>query len=771
MSELIGKVLDGRYRIESQLGTGGMGVIFRAYDQDRERDVAIKLMHDQLANKGKFRDRFLREAQLVSTFDHSNIVRILNFNPTPESLYIVMELITGGSLRDHLNKIPPVQRRLEYDDAIRLMRDIARALQYAHERNMVHRDVKPENILLKPRNGNGDGIRSYQGMLTDFGLAKLLNELDAKLSERPIGTFPYMAPEQCRADRIDHRTDMYGFGIVLYEITVGNLPFRPQNIYEALQQHENELVPPPHERHADFPPALERLILRCLAKKPNDRFQQTKDLVRALSEIDLSQQVVVTQQGEAFSTAVEESDPSEENLATNPEASAQAVDENLATNPESSAQVVDENIATNPESASQSVEIPAIGSPIVPAPSPTIDSEEVKTNPEADVAPAEAVPEVSNYQVIAEPPDRAVAPTPSPTATVDQLHPTQQDTILVQQAGHEPRVITITQPTLSIGRSPECDIIVDDPHISRLHAQLERTADGSYWVRDLVATNTSKLGGVNLVAERPTEWVYGEKLRMGETVLQLHHGAASSVVGKTMTQEQFVASLIGTSPDSSYRSSVLSAGDLQQVIKIVLAPANTKIRPEQPVTINVELFNASHHEEQLKLDIRGVPNRWATLADERIDLKQGQTANTQIEFLVPRQWTSRASRHNYTLRVRSLVHQLEVGKINGVLHVEPFYEFDTELRPTRLENRGTLRLTIQNLGNVRDEYLIHAHNREDALRFDYPQHPVPVDAGQSDVVEIHVDVRPTALVHGAKWFPIELTVTNSHQQLRSVRGN
>ena len=102
----------------------------------------------------------------------------------------------------------------------------------------------------------------------------------------------------------------------------------------------------------------------------------------------------------------------------------------------------------------------------MPAPSPSIHSEEVKTNPEADFAPAEAVPEVSNYQVIAEPQDRTVAPTPSPTSTVDQLHPTQQDTILVQQAGHEPRVITITQPTLSIGRSPECDIIVDDPHIS-----------------------------------------------------------------------------------------------------------------------------------------------------------------------------------------------------------------------------------------------------------------------------------------------------------------
>lgn len=285
MSSLIGQTLD-HYRIDREIGQGGMGLIYQATDLQLQRPVAIKVMHSNLATHQQFRQRFTQEARAASSLEnHPHIVRVLDFNPT--HLYIVMELITGGSLRDYLNRMAPMAVLVSFTESLELVGQIADALDYAHQHGMTHRDVKPENILLKP-NASPQGRLPYQAMLTDFGLAKLSESVAFSLTgAKPMGTFPYMAPEFFQALPVDGRADIYALGVVLYEMTVGRLPFKPQNVMEAYRMHTSESAPPPSTFRPEYPKALSQVVMKCLAKRPDDRYDTAKKLVNVLRRLQL----------------------------------------------------------------------------------------------------------------------------------------------------------------------------------------------------------------------------------------------------------------------------------------------------------------------------------------------------------------------------------------------------------------------------------------------------------------------------------------------------
>lgn len=281
---LLGKTFQ-YYRMDRFLGQGGMAAVYQATDLRLQRPVAIKVMHPQYAAQDLFRQRFMQEARAIAALDHANIVRVLSFDSLDGELFIVMELVTGGSLREYIKTAQESGRFLDLSEVLELGIQMADALHYAHQQGLIHRDIKPDNVVLRPVNGTES---KYQPILTDFGLAKLAESGDIYATDQPIGTYPYMSPEQCLAERIDHRSDIYGLGVMLYELTTLHLPYTPRSIAEAVRMHTRDPLVKPSEHRPKLNPAVERVILRCLAKDVKDRFQNAAEVARAFREIQQS---------------------------------------------------------------------------------------------------------------------------------------------------------------------------------------------------------------------------------------------------------------------------------------------------------------------------------------------------------------------------------------------------------------------------------------------------------------------------------------------------
>lgn len=272
MATLVGKTI-GRYQVVEELGQGGMATVYKAMDTRLEREVAIKLIRKSAFSPEALRrvlERFEREAKSLARLSHANIVKVFDFGKFEGSPFLVLEYLPGGTLRDALG------RALPWRTAIQLLLPVARALHYAHQNGIIHRDVKPSNILLRE---NGEP------MLTDFGIAKLLAADDSHTltaSGVGIGTPMYMPPEQGMGKKIDARADVYALGIVLYELITVHKPYQADTPMEMVLKQMNEPLPRPTQFVPDLPEAVEAVLIKALGRQPEDRFESMEGFVRAL---------------------------------------------------------------------------------------------------------------------------------------------------------------------------------------------------------------------------------------------------------------------------------------------------------------------------------------------------------------------------------------------------------------------------------------------------------------------------------------------------------
>ncbi len=286
MLQLVGQTLN-RYRIVSLLGEGGMGAVFKAHDLALERDVAIKVLFSHFAGHANFQEHFLQEARTAAKLDHSNIVQVHDFGQDGEYLYIVMKFIPGDDLEKMLRNLRSNGKWIQVYEACVLIQQVSNALDYAHRQGVLHRDIKPGNIMIEPELS---GILPYHPVITDLGLAKLAD--GGIITQEPIsmGTPAYMSPEQALGVPADFRADIYSLGVLLFELTTGRLPFPARTLAEAIQYHSNTPVPFPASIHPDIPAELEKIILRCMEKQPANRFSNAAELSAALQ--DLSQSLI-----------------------------------------------------------------------------------------------------------------------------------------------------------------------------------------------------------------------------------------------------------------------------------------------------------------------------------------------------------------------------------------------------------------------------------------------------------------------------------------------
>src|SRR5919201_1480836 len=261
---LIGTVFDGRYRIVRKLGAGGMADVYLAEDQEPGRRVAIKILNDRHAADDSFIERFRREAKNAAGLSHPNIVAIYDRGEAEGTYYIAMEYLAGRSLKELILSRGPTPVRI----AIDYTRQILAALGFAHRNGIVHRDIKPHNVVVGP-----DGRLK----VTDFGIAR---SGASQMTEAGsiIGTAQYLSPEQARGAPVDQRSDLYAVGVVLYEMLTGSVPFTGDTPLEIAMKHLSAAPEPPSKRRAEVPLEVDLVVLRALAKHPDDRYQSAEEM-------------------------------------------------------------------------------------------------------------------------------------------------------------------------------------------------------------------------------------------------------------------------------------------------------------------------------------------------------------------------------------------------------------------------------------------------------------------------------------------------------------
>ena len=279
MNQYIGKMLDNRYEILDVIGVGGMAVVYKAYCHRLHRFVAIKVLKRDLASDAEFRRRFHEEAQAVAMLSHPNIVSVYDVSKGDDLDYIVMELIDGITLKQYMQK---KEGRLNWRESLYFITQIVRALGHAHSRGIIHRDIKPQNIMV---------LRDGSVKVADFGIARIMSAAQNTLPQEALGSVHYISPEQARGSHIDARADIYSAGVVLYEMLTGRLPFDGESPVSVAIQHISAKPMSPREIVPDIPVGLEEITMKAMASRIDLRYVSAEEMLNDLEEFRKNPQV------------------------------------------------------------------------------------------------------------------------------------------------------------------------------------------------------------------------------------------------------------------------------------------------------------------------------------------------------------------------------------------------------------------------------------------------------------------------------------------------
>jgi serine/threonine-protein kinase len=272
MSTLLGTTLNGRYRLEARIGAGGMSTVYRAFDEILQRQVAIKLMNREVASDSDQLERFRREARAVAQLSHPHIVGVIDAGEDEGRPYIVFEYVEGETLKERIRR----QGRLPIAEAVAYAIEIARALGAAHARHIVHRDVKPQNVLIDEEGS---------AKVTDFGIARTLDEEGLTADGRVLGTTDYVSPEQALGQPVTGQSDLYSLGVVLYEMLTGEVPFKGDSQVAVAMKHVREQLPDVQAKRPEVSAALAAVVDSATAKRQEDRYADDAELIADLEDV------------------------------------------------------------------------------------------------------------------------------------------------------------------------------------------------------------------------------------------------------------------------------------------------------------------------------------------------------------------------------------------------------------------------------------------------------------------------------------------------------
>ncbi|MCL1881021.1 MAG: Stk1 family PASTA domain-containing Ser/Thr kinase [Oscillospiraceae bacterium] len=279
MDNYIGMKLDGRYELLELIGSGGMAEIYKASDNVENKTVAVKILKNEFAGSDDFLRRFRNESKAIALLSHENIVKIFDVGFTDSVQFIVMEYVDGLTLTEYVER----HGVLKWKEALQYTNQVLKALQHAHDRGIVHRDVKPQNVML---------LRDGSIKVMDFGIARFNREIGKTMSEKAIGSVHYISPEQSRGDTTDEKSDLYSVGIMLYEMLTGAKPFDGEDALAIALMHTNTLPKTPREINSSIPEGLEEIIMRAMQKQTTQRYQTSSEMLNDLQEFEKNPSII-----------------------------------------------------------------------------------------------------------------------------------------------------------------------------------------------------------------------------------------------------------------------------------------------------------------------------------------------------------------------------------------------------------------------------------------------------------------------------------------------
>lgn len=266
MDKYTGKRLDARYEIHELIGVGGMAVVYRAYDIVEEKIVAIKILKDEYLGNKEFIRRFKNESKAIAVLSHPNIVKVYDVSLGSKIQYIVMEYISGITLKEYMSQ----QKEIKWNEAVHFIQQILKALRHAHEKGVIHRDIKPQNIML---------LQDGTIKVTDFGIARFFKHETQTMTDRAIGSVHYISPEQAKGEITDEKADIYSVGVILYEMITGSLPFEADNAVSVAIMQMQTAPKRPREINESIPEGLESIIMKAMQKNPKNRYLSAEEIL------------------------------------------------------------------------------------------------------------------------------------------------------------------------------------------------------------------------------------------------------------------------------------------------------------------------------------------------------------------------------------------------------------------------------------------------------------------------------------------------------------
>jgi serine/threonine protein kinase len=709
MDTYIGQQLE-QYKIEGHIGTGSSGTVYRATDVNLVRPVVLKLLKPTLTKHPARQQQVLKAAQAASRLSHPAIVPFYDFGQQNGHLYLVTALVEGISLDRVLGLLALDNRVLRLDETLTIIAQIAEGLGYAHQNGVLHGDVKPGNILIKPlERPLRSGDPALKAMLADFGLSPIPDTgvptgLPPELS-RPLRRFlPYLAPERQSGQTVDGRADIYSLGVILHQLIAGRLP--------TSQQSMRDLRP-------GLPADIANIVAKATAYSLADRYQMAEqmgdELRQAASRLTAADTILFAPQ----------------------------------------ATVVDLRTLMAEDKTAVPVRPPltSLEETIAPPPPPATQADEEATP--ALLPPAGHAPKRPG-----------TPPTHSPAA---ELHasppPAIGDQIVITGQGRSPRHFSMNKPRITIGRAPDNDIVLSSLDVSRHHARLEKVG-GGWRIVDVDSRGGTFNDGHKLDPQKPELWLPGQKLQIGPYFLQWLLAEAAETAPARPTPEEAITELFPVAVDGSQVQASHSN------FSVALTPTQVTLAPGQQANLQIELFNQSSRVLVVKITLTGLPDM-ATLAQDTISMPPGARAIVPLALELPAlAQPLLAGQHPFQLLLHTDGPPVETAVLQGQLTILPEEQFELSIWPAHVEEGGTCRVMVRNDGNVSSTVQLMAQDPAGKLQFFGDEQPLKLEPGGTGTTAYRITHRKKRPLFGrVRQIPFEIEIRSDNGLRQNKLGH